>query len=151
AGFLLVVGPSGAGKSSLARAGLVTRLLRPGDIDGVDLLRYVVLRPGGAATPQQALSEALFRPEALPELAAGDYCDPELLAAARGGAAGPACMPILRALDRAAANLRAAKSSDRELDARLLLVLDQLEELFAADIGDAARTAFVRLVAKLVD
>ena len=42
--FLLIMGPSGAGKSSLARAGLITRLTQPGDIDGVDAVRFAVMR-----------------------------------------------------------------------------------------------------------
>ena len=78
------MGPSGAGKSSLARAGLVTRLTQPGDIDGVDVVRFAVMRPGEAATPQRALAEALFRDQALPELVRRRFRTPELLAAALG-------------------------------------------------------------------
>ena len=136
--FLLVMGPSGAGKSSLARAGLATRLTQPGDIDGVDLMRLAVMRPGLAATPQQALAEALFAAEALTELREGDFPDAERLAGALTGDAKAAAAPILRSLERAAARLKAAKSDDRDVKAQLLLVVDQIEELFSSTVSDAA-------------
>ena len=143
------MGPSGAGKSSLARAGLVTRLAQPGDIDGVDVVRYAVLRPGAAATPQQALADALFRPEALPELADGDFPAPDRLAGVLAADAKTACAPILRSLDRIAEGLQAKKNYDRPVSTRLLLVVDQFEELFADIVAEADRSAFVRLLAAL--
>jgi WD40 repeat protein len=147
--FLLIIGPSGSGKSSLARAGLLTRLTRPGDVEKIDILRSAVMRPSEAATPQRALAEAMFRLAALPELAAGDYREPEQLAAVLDGEPEIAIVPVLRALDRVSTNLRDEKSYDRPVEARLLLVIDQLEELFATTVDDAARTAFVRIVAAL--
>jgi WD40 repeat protein len=147
--FLLVMGPSGVGKSSLVRAGLVTRLTQPGDIDGVDAVRFALMRPGQAATPQQALAQALFVPQALPELAQGDFQSPAELAAVLSGEADAAKIPILRALDRLADRLKTEQSRDRRVEARLLLVVDQLEELFAAKVSDAARAGFVRLMRAL--
>jgi eukaryotic-like serine/threonine-protein kinase len=145
--FLLIMGPSGAGKSSLARAGLVTRLTQPGDIDGVDAVRFATMRPGAAETPQRSLANALFGPEALPELRDGDFPEAEQLAAMLAGDAGAA--PILRALARVAANIKAEKRYDRPVEARLLLLVDQLEELFSATVTDAARASLVRLIATL--
>jgi eukaryotic-like serine/threonine-protein kinase len=147
--FLLIIGPSGVGKSSLARAGLVTRLTRPGDVDGVDVVRFAVMRPGQAETPQRALAQALFRPEALPGLAQGDFQEPAQLAAALAGEASAAVAPILRALDRLATSLKASESYDRPVEARLLLIVDQLEELFSATTPEATRTNFVRLIEAL--
>jgi hypothetical protein len=95
--FLLVMGASGSGKSSLVRAGLVTRLTEPGDIDGVDAVRFAVMRPGSAATPQRALAEALFRSEAL------------LLATTLGADASAAALPILGALNRSADGAKDAR------------------------------------------
>jgi tetratricopeptide (TPR) repeat protein len=148
-GFLLIMGPSGAGKSSLARAGLITRLTQPGDIEGIDVVRYAVMRPGDAATPQRALAEALFRKDALPELAQGDSPAPELLATTLAADANSAALPILGALKRLAENVKAEKSYDHPVEPRLLIVIDQLEELFSTNVPAAERTAFVQLIAAL--
>ncbi len=147
--FLLIMGPSGSGKSSLARAGLATRLTQPGDIDGVDIVRFAVVRPGEAATPQRALAEALFRAGALPELTESDFPEPATLAGVLQGEAPAAAAPILRALDRLATRVKAERHYERPVEARLLLLIDQLEELFADAMSEAARTAFVRLIAAL--
>ena len=45
--FLLILGASGSGKSSLAMAGVLPLLIKPGTIEGVSLWRRVVFRPGG--------------------------------------------------------------------------------------------------------
>jgi AAA ATPase domain len=148
-GFLLIMGPSGSGKSSLARAGLAPRLTQPGDIDGVDLLRVAVMRPGEATTPQRALADALFRPDALPELVESDFPDAERLAHSLTRDARTAVAPILRALDRGAANLKRSKNYDRPVQTRLLLIIDQLEELFSDGIPEAVRLSFVGLVVPL--
>ena len=72
--FLLIVGASGSGKSSLARAGLIPRLTTPGVVASVDLWRVARMKPGeGQAGPLMALATALLAPDALPELAQGDY------------------------------------------------------------------------------
>lgn len=55
--FLLVVGPSGAGKSSLVRAGLLSRLTRPGDIDTAHEVRFAIVRPGAAGSPSWHLQK----------------------------------------------------------------------------------------------
>jgi hypothetical protein len=91
--FLLIVGASGAGKSSLARAGLIPRLMTPGMVASVDLWRVARMRPSdGGAGPLLALASALIAAGALPELAQGDYPDAAALAdnLARGGAAASA-------------------------------------------------------------
>jgi tetratricopeptide (TPR) repeat protein len=147
--FLLIMGPSGAGKSSLARAGLVTRLTQPGDVAGVDVTRFAMMRPGAADTPQRALADALFQPEALPELVESDFPQPERLAAMLAGEPGAAAAPVLRALARVAANIKTEKGHDRPVEARLLLLVDQLEELFSATVTDAARASLMRLIAHL--
>ncbi len=149
AAFLLIMGPSGAGKSSLARAGLVSRLTQPGDIDGVDVVRFAVMRPGAAATPQLALADAMFRPEALPELSLGDFPDADRLAGALMNEAKAAAAPILRSLERLAESVKADQNYDRAVVTRLLLVLDQLEELFVNTVSETNRTLFLRLVADL--
>jgi adenylate kinase family enzyme len=147
--FLLIMGPSGAGKSSLARAGLVTRLTQPGDIDGVDAVRFAIFRPGAAATPQQAMADALFQSNALPELIDGDFPQANRLAGLLMSDPAAAVAPILRSLDRLAQKLRAEKDYDRPVATRLLVVVDQLEELFADTVSEPGRMAFGRLISEL--
>ena len=147
--FMLVLGASGAGKSSLVRAGLATRLTQPGDIDGVDDVRFAAMRPGAAATPQRTLAEALFRDEALPELAAGDFPSVEALAGVLSGNPKAALAPIVRALERAAEKRAAENSCERPIDSRLFLLVDQLEELFLSAVKEDARAAFIRLLREL--
>ena len=71
--FLLIFGMSGSGKSSLVRAGLLHALTAtPGWIEGVDVWRWCVVRPGDATgDPLDALAQAFFGDTALPELRAG--------------------------------------------------------------------------------
>src|SRR5262249_15652548 len=146
--FLLVIGPSGAGKSSLVRAGLVSRLTRPGDIEYVDELRFAVMRPGAAGSPQLALAEALFQSMALPDLIEGDFRGAAGLAGALTDETNAAA-PILRALERLDEKVRASGNYDRPAQTQLLLVVDQLEELFSVSVTEAARARFVRLMAAL--
>jgi len=138
--FLLIMGPSGAGKSSLARAGLVTRLTQPGDIPDVGIVRFATLRPGAAATPHRALAEALFRPDGLPELARGDSSTPVILAKTLETDTPVAVRPILAALGRIRTDAG---------EARLVIVVDQLEELFASTMTDLTRRSFEQLLVAL--
>ena len=62
---------SGSGKSSLVRAGLVYALMAtPGWMEGVDVWRWCVVRPGDATgDPLDALAQAFFGDTALPDSA----------------------------------------------------------------------------------
>ncbi|EKO39305.1 MAG: hypothetical protein B193_1987 [Solidesulfovibrio magneticus str. Maddingley MBC34] len=146
--FLLITGMSGSGKSSLARAGLGPRLQRLGAAPGVDRWRRAVMRPathpGG---PQRSLAESLFPGEALPELAAGDCAGPAELAACMAESPQQAIRSVGRALDRVAAAMRTAEGFEREVAVRLLLIVDQLEELLQSP--PAERDAFAALLAAL--
>jgi hypothetical protein len=70
--FLLIFGMSGSGKSSLVRAGFLHALKEtPGYIEGVDVWRWCLVRPGDATgDPLDALAQAFFGDTALPELRA---------------------------------------------------------------------------------
>jgi WD40 repeat protein/tetratricopeptide (TPR) repeat protein len=77
--FLLVLGASGSGKSSLIRAGVLPLLTESGVIEGIDLWRRAVARPGTsglAADPFDALADALLAPTALPDLRDPEVSDP---------------------------------------------------------------------------
>ncbi len=147
--FLLIVGASGVGKSSLARAGLIPRLTTLGVVTSVDIWRVVSLKPGeGQAGPLSALATAVFA--AVPELEQGDFTTAANLTdhLRRGGA--PTALPIVRALARIAEAARRERRSEQPLRPALLLLVDQLEELFAQAIGDEERTAFVGCLKELV-
>ncbi|MCB9957910.1 MAG: AAA family ATPase [Rhodospirillaceae bacterium] len=160
--FLLVIGPSGSGKSSLARAGLAPHLTAPGAVSGVDVWRVASLRPGEhPGGPLAALATRLFdatealeaeeegRAPALPELAQGPYATPADLAGLLAHGDDSAVLPVLAALDRVAAAERTAGGYDRQVAARLLLIVDQLDELFAADVPPDARQQFAAVLVRL--
>ena len=156
--FLLIVGASGAGKSSLVRAGLIPRLTTPGVVAGIDMWRVAVMRPG--TRPVAALAEALFASgegggadggmRALPELAEGDSKTPAELAALLRNADATAERPLLRALERIEADEQKRGGFARPVRADLMLVVDQLDDLFAADVSAEDRTTFAKLLRLLV-
>lgn len=157
--FLLVDGASGAGKSSLVRAGLVPRLTAAGVVPKIDLWRVAVMRPSEAGgDPFAALARALFvrtedlpeyeggRAAALPELGAGDFRRPEDFSAQLVHADETSLKPIIATLDAVARAARQTSGYDRDLNAALLLVIDQLDELFDADMAPEQRARFARLI-----
>lgn len=77
--FLMLLGASGSGKSSLARAGVLPTLVRPGET-AWDMWRHLIIRPAEAAQSLLfGLAEGLIR--ALPDLAHTGYGSAEKLAA----------------------------------------------------------------------
>jgi serine/threonine protein kinase/WD40 repeat protein len=102
--FLAVVGPSGSGKSSVVRAGLVPALRR-GSLPGSERWYVIDMLPG--AHPLRELESALLGLAVEPP--------PSLLDELEGDPRG-----LLRAVDRILP----------DPDSELLIVLDQLEEVF---------------------
>jgi eukaryotic-like serine/threonine-protein kinase len=175
AGFpcLIVIGPSGAGKSSFVRAGLLPYLVKPGAVSGVAVWRTALMRPSdhpnGAV---ESLAQHLFdsaadiseqeqgRPMALPELSGGERETPRALTElflvfARGqfphpsdaeNAARAAMAPLLRALRVVGEAEQKSWNSEKVQPARLLIVVDQLDEIFAPGVTEEARLAFTRLI-----
>ncbi|WP_429925446.1 AAA family ATPase (plasmid) [Agrobacterium vitis] len=143
---LFLVGASGSGKSSLVRAGLVPRLQVPGVVAGVDIFRLCIFRPSEHGDAIHSLAQALFGVGALPELAEGDHQTPAAIEAMlrHGDRSSP--VPLLSALDRIAAVVRGRDGFDRPVRIDLILVIDQLEEVFAE--GEAHET-FGRLLQAL--
>jgi WD40 repeat protein/energy-coupling factor transporter ATP-binding protein EcfA2 len=123
--FLAVIGPSGSGKSSLVRAGLVPQV-RAGTLPASNRWPIVLFKPG--PHPLQTLAAQL-----LPHLDGG--ADP---LAARGS--------LLDALAKDERGLHgtvqvALASAPDSL--RLLLVVDQFEELFTLCHDESARAKFI--------
>ncbi len=119
-GLLVVAGPSGSGKSSVVQAGLVAAL-RAGALPGSEGWAIAVMLPG--AHPFRELAAALA--------AAGRPLSADGRARLDGAGAG--------AVD--AVDLLAAVVPDRA--PRLVLVIDQLEELFTLTTDEAERTRFL--------
>jgi formylglycine-generating enzyme required for sulfatase activity len=140
--FALVLGASGSGKSSLVKAGLVPDLAEAGMIGRVGLVRYAAMRPSdGGSDPLTALGAAILLPTALPELARLQY-GAEQLAALLKDAPGQAVLPIRQGL--AEAGKRAEPPLTDIAEARLVVVIDQLEEIFTIDrLSKSQREAFV--------
>jgi hypothetical protein len=160
---LLVVGVSGAGKSSLARAGLLPRLTTPGVVPSADLWRVAVMRPSDRLEgPIASLAVALMqsaedlqkeeegRGPALPEIAEGDSKTPAELAAQLAHADPQAAIkPVLNALDRLGARQKERERRQNAQGCSLVLLVDQLDEIFAASVGAPAREKFVALLGAL--
>ncbi|MGC3998855.1 MAG: serine/threonine-protein kinase [Anaeromyxobacter sp.] len=130
--LVAVVGPSGVGKSSFVRAGVVPALKRMGET-----WEALVVRPG--RTPLSALAGALA-PTAATTVAGsvadevGRERDLQARLAAEPGYAGA----VLRAYAR-------------RLNRRVLVFIDQLEELFTLATDRAEREAFTACLAGMAD
>lgn len=138
--FVLVVGASGSGKSSTVKAGLLPDLKLQGMIGRVALVRHAVFRPAdGEGDLLTKLATAILSDTALPELAALKY-EVKRLRNLLADAPAQADLPIEQGL--AAAGKEAQLTEIAE--ARLAIVVDQLEEIFTHEgVTDKERDAFV--------
>lgn len=129
---LFVLGASGAGKSSLVRAGLVPRLSQPDATQPlVGSWRSLTVTPARLGEDMAAgLAQALYAPGVLPELMDGDYRDPSALALLLSTNPELGVTPIRGALDRWSAALVRSEGFTAPPVTGLLLVVDQIEELF---------------------
>jgi conflict system STAND superfamily ATPase len=160
--FILVSAMSGVGKSSLIRAGVLPLLVEPGD--GIGVWRRAVLRASEAAGDLfDGLAQSLVRPDALPELVSPTTGVPRIAEMLRSApqsvdhivelALNAASQTLRRnEEDQIRSRLAQALEIGRQYDveraeqalaalrlkpARLVLVVDQLEELFTLDRVDA--------------
>jgi starch phosphorylase len=137
AAFLLVLGASGSGKSSLVRAGVLPDLAVPNAIPGVRAWRRVLFRPSASPGDLFAgLARQIVQadPEdpgvGLAEVVSDYFPLKQLARYLRDNAAAPAA-PIQLALGQVAANLQDRGEVHPGEQVRLVVVIDQLEELFA--------------------
>ncbi len=149
--FLLIFGMSGCGKSSLVRAGLLPKLKDvPGYVPGVGLWRRCVVRPGDASgDPLEGLAQALFGDEALPELRATGM-DSARLARVLAESPGDVDL-ILRPALKVAAEAECVRLGGEEIvEARLVVAVDQLEQVFTREgIGEERRAAYMEALGAL--
>ncbi|MEQ8207674.1 MAG: tetratricopeptide repeat protein [Woeseia sp.] len=136
--FILILGMSGGGKSSVVRAGVLPMLTKPGVIEGVGLWRRAVFRPTDVRGDLfVGLAKSLLREHALPTLADGGDAAAELAKILRDSPNAATSM-IRNALQREEAMTEGANN------ARLALVIDQMEEMYTQDeILPKDRKAFV--------
>lgn len=137
--FLLVSGSSGSGKSSLAAAGILPEIVAHETDDQVGRWLHAAFTPATLAG-DPAAGTARILMETVPSLA-GRVEAGDLAAALRDGTAAAVRLAILPAL----------KSEARGSGAvRLVLLVDQLEELFTDPrLDDASRQLFAEILTAL--
>jgi tetratricopeptide (TPR) repeat protein len=177
AAFVLISAMSGVGKSSLVRAGILPLLVEPGN--GIALWRRASVRPSESAGDLfDCFAHALCAEEALPELVTGETTVERVADFLRRNPAGIE-FGLSSALDRASAELRRQEELDLQAQeqslrhrgrvpdadavnqkiaelrkttfpSRLVIVVDQLEELFTLEsVTTEVRTHFITAIAAL--
>ena len=148
--FVMVFGMSGCGKSSLVRAGVLPTLTQPGVVEGIGLWRWGVFRPTDATGDLCAgLAGALLGEKALPELKDAGM-GPDELALLLQQAPERAVLPLEKALERAAAAVARKEGLSTPPQARLALIIDQLEEMFTRErVTPPERERFVHALSTL--
>ena len=136
--FLLIYGMSGSGKSSLMRAGLLPWITRPDAVAGIDFWRRCLIRPSEGSDAIVSLAAGLLREGALPELA----CEPAMLAQLVRSSPERALALVRQALAKSATAAGSARSQ-----VRLVVAIDQMEELFTTEEVPASRELLVRVLA----
>ncbi len=147
--FLTIFGVSGCGKSSLVRAGILPTLLK-GGIEGTDIWRCSIFRPGDAQDRLLGgLVGALLRESALPEFETVGYTG-DKLASLLSKDPQSIDAPLPAALQQASQTEMTRNSLGKPPTVKLVLVVDQLEEMFTMEKADAqTRIEFVKALAAL--
>ncbi|HEX5808149.1 MAG TPA: ATP-binding protein, partial [Anaerolineales bacterium] len=119
---VFITGPSGSGKSSLVRAGLL-HALKQGVIDGSERWRYETLKPGREPLKDLALAFSRLK-------------DPNL-----------ENYFLTHAYERTVLNQCAESALSGKEDQRLVLFVDQFEEVFTQVNAEEERLAFLNMLA----
>ncbi|MBF0585218.1 MAG: ATP-binding protein [Magnetococcales bacterium] len=145
--FLLVFGASGSGKSSLVKAGLLSDLKIPGMMEKVGLVRHAIVRPTDDEDLSVVLAKGFLSADALPELTSLQ-CDQATLTSLLRDAPQQAMFPVRQGLAKAGEQAKLINDAQP----RLLLIVDQLEELFTQPkVGQAEREGFVLALKALAE
>jgi WD40 repeat protein len=154
--FLLTLGASGSGKSSLVKAGILPKLFVPRRVPGLAFLRWVVFRPSDPQ-PGEDIFDALARrlttrasdQQGFPELISQGQSLSSLAAHFRNAGSAP-IYPLETALGLITVQARRAGRMLEHEVPKLVLVIDQLEELFNNQLLQLdERRRFVELLASL--
>ncbi len=140
--FLLISGPSGTGKSSLARAGVLPDICHHEVDEKILSWRRLLVKPGQLGEDLMAgLVNSLLQRDVLPELAqwSEDLNVPESADAYANWRA----VFVLRVKDA----LKAC--NDHRGGTRLIVLLDQMEELFARSIPHSVMVQFFEAIEAL--
>jgi tetratricopeptide (TPR) repeat protein len=139
--FVLVLGMSGGGKSSLARAGVMPMLTQPGVIEGVGLWRRAIFRPSDVQGDLfLGLATSMLKDEGL---RLTDTTAEEFAEVLKTSPVAAVAM-IKASLGQDAAENAGDAFGSKAPQARLALLVDQMEEVFTQDwVTDDVRKAFV--------
>jgi Domain of unknown function (DUF2610) len=142
--FLLIYGASGSGKSSLARAGVMPFLVKPGVVDGIGVWRSASMKPADAGTGDlfDLLALTLLKPEALPELASDGTTTEQLAEMLRTYPEGVG-MLIKGALSQVSREIQLQENLEHQPKALFALLIDQMEELFTLGKIEEQREQFL--------
>jgi WD40 repeat protein/transcriptional regulator with XRE-family HTH domain len=139
AGLLAVSGASGAGKSSLLRAGVLPRIREAGlvSLPGAESWACLLLTPTHAPLDELALRVAVLAGLDAAAVRRGLDTSPE-------GFALTACQAALAWPRTSARDVKGRTAErDQQMPHRLLLVVDQFEELFTQCADERQRRAFI--------
>ncbi|MFT5501057.1 MAG: WD40 repeat protein/class 3 adenylate cyclase, partial [Woeseiaceae bacterium] len=141
--FLLIYGMSGTGKSSLMRAGLLPTLVNSDHDEGIALRRYCLFRPSEGSSPTAALINRLQSESVFPEWTNGNDSKKPTKTIEESP---QHVVDMVR-------NALAAASNSKNINpqmSRLIVAVDQLEELFTSEeIDSESRIAFVEVLSTL--
>jgi serine/threonine protein kinase len=138
--LVAVVGPSGVGKSSLIRAGVIPALKRSGE--GWDAC---VIRPGRA--PLAALAGVLAQTHTSVQVT-GDSAEQPLIDSEAQAILGPSIDRLYGEPGYLGARLRTRAASKLR---RMLIFVDQFEELYTLGASAGERAAFLACLAAVAD
>ena len=148
--FVLILGMSGGGKSSLVRAGVLPMLTQPGVVEGVGLWRRAIMKPSDSPGDLfDGLASSLLRENALPELSADQTGINELTKLLRETP--KAVVPLIKGgLSQAASEMIKSEQLEEQPTAKLVLVIDQMEEMFSLEsVSHEERVKFIEMLDEL--